>query len=60
MSERCPRTDPNRGQPDDVHEVACPDCGEMVEFFKDEPRRICPRCKAEVRNPRLYNQPGES
>ena len=41
MPERCPGKQSLR-QLDSVV-VPCPDCGQLVEFFTDEPKRVC-RC----------------
>lgn len=32
--------------------VACPHCGGEIEFWKDEPFRVCQSCRQEVRNPK--------
>ena len=37
---------------DAIFDVACPHCGAAVEFFKDEIRRTCPRCRTAVSNDR--------
>ena len=49
----CPGQDQRYWKPEDIFQVACPLCGEEIEFWKDEPVRICSGCKREVRNPRL-------
>ena len=41
---KCPRQDPNNLKIADVFEIACPGCGEKMEFFKDEQQRKCPQC----------------
>lgn len=54
MSEpRCPGQDMRSWKPEDICDVACPLCQTEIEFWKDEPMRICPQCKKEVLNPRL-------
>jgi endogenous inhibitor of DNA gyrase (YacG/DUF329 family) len=35
---------------DAIFEVECPECGHMVEFFKDEIKRNCSRCGSRVTN----------
>jgi hypothetical protein len=40
-------------KPEDIFDVACPSCGEEIEFWKDEPFRICSACTTEIRNPRI-------
>ena len=37
---------------DAIFDVKCKNCGNMVEFFKDEITRNCPRCKNTVFNNR--------
>lgn len=37
---------------DSIFEIECPSCGNAVEFFKDETRRNCPKCKNPVINNR--------
>ena len=50
---RCPGQDMQFWKPGDIFTVDCPQCGGIVEFFKDEPALSCPSCKAEVRNPKI-------
>ncbi len=50
---RCPGQDMRNWTPKDIFDVACPYCGEEIEFWKDEPTRICPGCGVGVRNPRI-------
>jgi len=50
---RCPGQDQRFWKPDDIFEIECPGCGTALEFWKDEPRLKCPRCKCLVANPRL-------
>ncbi len=40
-------------KPEDIFTMACPVCGAEIEFWKDEPLRVCASCKQEVRNPKL-------
>jgi hypothetical protein len=49
----CPGQDQRYWKPEDIFQVACPHCSAEIEFWKDEPVRICGGCKREVRNPRL-------
>lgn len=54
MSEnKCPGQNPQYWKPQDACEVACPHCKEIIEFFKDEPKRKCFNCKQEVVNPNV-------
>ena len=39
-------------KPEDIFTVACPHCHVDIEFWKDEPVRLCPGCRKEVRNPK--------
>ena len=39
-------------KPGDIFNARCPNCGESIEFFKDEVRRKC-RCGNVVTNPKL-------
>jgi hypothetical protein len=47
---RCPGGD--RLRPEDVFEVPC-ECGQRVEFFRDDRARPCPGCGQRLANPRL-------
>ncbi|GAG02523.1 unnamed protein product [marine sediment metagenome] len=50
---RCPGQDGRFWKPDDIFEVRCPGCGVSVEFFKDEPKLKCSKCKHIVVNPKI-------
>ena len=50
---KCPGQNPQYWKPEDAFEVSCPNCKEIVEFFKDEPKRRCHNCKQEVINPKV-------
>lgn len=50
---RCPGQDMRYWKPDDIFYVVCPHCSEKIEFWKDEPMRVCKNCSQEVRNPRI-------
>lgn len=50
---RCPGQDTQNWGADAIFEIACPHCAEMVEFFKDEPKRHCPACGEKVLNPKM-------
>ena len=39
---RCSRNNTEEWGFEAIFEKFCPDCGMMVEFFKDEIRRTCP------------------
>lgn len=49
----CPGQDMRYWIPADIFDVRCPQCDTVIEFWKDEPSRICCGCKKEVRNPRI-------
>jgi len=50
---KCPGQDTRYWTPEDIFDVKCPFCNKEIEFFKDEPFRICPECEGEVRNPKI-------
>jgi len=50
---RCPGQDQRFWKPEDIFEVQCPGCGGTVEFFKDEPKLKCRKCKQMVINPKI-------
>lgn len=50
---RCPGQDQRFWKPEDVFEINCTQCGESVEFFKDEPKLKCRNCSNMVINPRI-------
>lgn len=49
----CPGQDMRYWKPEDIFDVRCPYCANTIEFWKDEPTRLCSSCKQEVRNPRI-------
>jgi len=53
MSPKCPGQDQRYWTPDAIFDVRCPYCGRAIEFWKDEPSRVCRDCAREVRNPRI-------
>ena len=50
---RCPGQDKRTWGPEAIFETECRECGAMVEFFKDEPKRKCPECGTRVFNPEM-------
>jgi hypothetical protein len=50
---RCPGQDMRNWKPEDIFTVACPHCHAEIEFWKDEPVRVCAACRKEVRNPKV-------
>ena len=53
MFNKCPGQNRQFWGPDDVYDVQCLSCGYKVEFFKDEIKLKCPKCKKEIMNPKL-------
>lgn len=52
--DRCPREDPLQDMKvENVVEVKCDQCGELVEFIVDEKQRRCDGCGASVPNPKF-------
>jgi hypothetical protein len=49
----CPGQDMRFWKPEDIYNVDCPFCQTAIEFWKDEPMRICPECKNPVPNPKI-------
>jgi hypothetical protein len=49
---KCPGQDTRYWGPGDIFTVACPACGETVEFFKDDASHKC-RCGRRIENPKL-------
>jgi hypothetical protein len=50
---RCPGQDMRYWTAKDIFDVSCPYCDNSIEFWKDEPFRLCRICQKEVRNPRI-------
>lgn len=50
---RCPGQDSRYWQEGAIYEVECPQCGNSVEFFKDESARKCKNCGHRFLNPRM-------
>ena len=50
---RCPGQDKRHWKPEDIFNLCCPHCAAKIEFFKDDPVRLCPSCRQEVRNPKI-------
>lgn len=50
---RCPGQDMRYWTPEDIFYMECPYCKNQIEFWKDEPFRICQRCGKEIENPRI-------
>ena len=50
---QCPGQNPQFWKPEDIFVLKCPCCGTEIEFWKDDPTRVCDKCHSEVRNPRI-------
>jgi len=50
---KCPGQDPRYWKFDAIFETPCPQCGNSVEFFKDETRHTCKKCGGKVLNPKM-------
>jgi len=50
---KCPGQDTRYWSGQAAFEVACPECGKVEEFFKDEASRRCPHCGHRILNPHM-------
>ena len=50
---KCPGQDSRYWGPEAIYESSCPDCGEPIEFFKDESSRKCRKCGTKILNPKM-------
>lgn len=50
---KCPGQDSRYWKPGAIFEAKCPQCGQAVEFFKDDSTRICKHCQHRFLNPDL-------
>ena len=50
---KCPGQDTRYWTADAAFEVTCPQCGNVEEFFKDEPTRRCKKCGEKLINPNM-------
>ncbi|MDQ7781803.1 MAG: HD domain-containing protein [Desulfomonilaceae bacterium] len=50
---KCPGQDPRFWKFDAIFDAECPNCGSVIEFFKDETRRKCKNCGHRVLNPKM-------
>lgn len=50
---RCPGQDTAFWDFSAIYDIKCPKCGQPVEFFKDEPARMCKKCGHEFVNPKM-------
>lgn len=50
---KCPGQDSRYWKPGAIFEVKCPECGNEVEFFKDDTTRLCKKCGHRFVNPKM-------
>ena len=50
---RCPGQDSRYWTPEAIFQVPCPQCGNPLEFFKDEATRRCKKCGHKAVNPKM-------
>lgn len=50
---KCPGQDMQYWKSDAIFDVKCPECGEAVEFFKDDTARKCDHCGHRFANPKM-------
>ena len=50
---KCPGQNKQYWKPEDIFEAKCSRCGNLVEFFKDDPSRRCSKCGTRMINPRI-------
>ena len=50
---KCPGQDMQYWKDDAIFEVKCPECDNVVEFYKDDTTRKCPKCSHRFVNPKL-------
>jgi HD superfamily phosphodiesterase len=50
---KCPGQDSRYWEAGAIFEAQCPECGHMVEFFKDESKRKCKHCGHKFVNPKM-------
>jgi len=50
---KCPGQDSRYWKPGAIFEVKCPECGEVVEFFKDDSSHRCKKCGFKFLNPSM-------
>jgi HD superfamily phosphohydrolase YqeK len=50
---KCPGQDTQYWKPGAIFEVKCPECGDVVEFFKDDTNRKCGKCGHRFVNPEM-------
>jgi ribosomal protein S27E len=51
--KQCPGQNPRNWTSEDIFDVRCPKCGNLIEFFRDDQKRPCKKCETVVLNPKL-------
>jgi len=49
--ENCGVGDTRKWGQNSIYEIECPLCKFLIEFFKDDKKRSCPKCGEKVINP---------
>jgi predicted RNA-binding Zn-ribbon protein involved in translation (DUF1610 family) len=52
---KCPGMDPANWKIEDISELKCIHCGNPLEFWKDDVKRVCPECGKTMFNPNIGN-----
>ena len=50
---KCPGQDMQYWNAEAIYEVKCPQCGHLVEFYKDDTSRKCGKCEQRFVNPKM-------
>ncbi|MEA1968425.1 MAG: HD domain-containing protein [Thermodesulfobacteriota bacterium] len=50
---KCPGQDTQYWNKDAIYEMNCPECGAVIEFFKDDTSRKCRGCGKRIVNPKM-------
>jgi len=50
---KCPGQDTQYWDENAIFETECPECGHMMEFFKDDATRRCGHCNKKIVNPKM-------
>jgi len=53
FTPKCPGQDTRYWKPEDIYEDKCPNCGNVLEFWKTDIRVRCEKCRRIVTNPRF-------
>jgi len=53
LAMKCPGQDSRYWKPGSIFDAECPQCGQKVEFFKDDTARKCVKCGNRFANPKM-------